>query len=441
MNGARIITLGPSNSKVSAASFEEAFGEYSNAGGRDRRKKRKLERIENRTEVKSARQATRQATRADRIAGRTELQQSRKAKRLTKREMGTESRLSRKAARADVRAYKRGLRNPQEAAQEPMPQPVSEQTESQYTEPNQQYAPSGPSGPSGEGYNDQPEAPVNYEQGYEPSEGGYSEDGALYEDGYEGEGVETGDVYDQDLVDETAANAYEMGYQDAQDDSGLDVEIVGEDENYGDFDGIMGAEDRYNERQSKNDMPPAVQNLADKCVWNEVLIYKLKNDRKNSNGNPQMISKTILERAKRLKNLKGELENYANCCGNYSSADGSEEVISQRKKIVQMALNNARRRAAGQPPVSVTPVQRNLKPQFSKERIMIQSKEQMSNATGTGLNGLDMAADYDAPNEREFYLGADGSFTRGIDLGSIAIGVLLTIGFVYLNKQYKWIKL
>jgi hypothetical protein len=72
---------------------------------------------------------------------------------------------------------------------------------------------------------------------------------------------------------------------------------------------------------------------------------------------------------------------------------------------------------------------------------MIQSKEQMSNATGTGLNGLDMAADYDAPNEREFYLGADGSFTRGIDLGSIAIGVLLTIGFVYLNKQYKWIKL
>jgi hypothetical protein len=338
-------------------------------------------------------------------------------------------------ARADVRAYKRDLKHPGQPSSEPTAQPVAETSESQAMEQNATNAPS-----PATSYN-APEAPISNEQGYEPSEGGYAEEGAGYDEGYEGSGVETGDVYDQTLVDETASNAYEMGYQDAQDDSGLDVEIGGQDDSYGDFDGIMGAEDRYAENQPKNDMPPAVQNLADKCVWNEMLILKLKNDRKNSQGNPQMISKTILERAKRVKDLKGELENYANCWGNYSNADGSEEVIAQRKQIVQTALNRARRKAAGQPPVNVTPVEKGLSPKFSKERIMIKSKEQTSNATGTGINGLDMIEDFDAPAERDFYIGADGSFTRGIDLGSIAVGVLLTIGFVYLNKKYKWIKL
>jgi hypothetical protein len=449
MSGARIITLGPSNSRISAASFEEAFGEYSNAGGRERRKQRKLERIENRSEVKSARQqaraqkvAGRQAVRGERVAGRTELQQARKSKRLSKREMGTESRLARKTARADVRAYKRNLRNPQEAGlDESVPQEMNDGSGTPTPSENPNVDSGSQNQGGGSAGNEGTTNQLGNEQGYEPSEGGYAEEGAGYDEGYDGEGVETGDVYDQTLVDETASNAYDMGYEDAQNDSGLDVEIGGEDDNYGDFDGIMGAEDRYNENQPKNDMPPAVQNLADKCVWNEMLILKLKNDRKNATGNPQLISKTILERAKRVKDLKGELENYANCWGDYSNADGSEEIISQRKQIVLSALNKARRKAAGQPPVSVTPVKGGLNPKFSKERIMIKSKEQTSNATGTGINGLDMVSDYDAPAERDFYIGADGSFTRGIDLGSIAVGVLLTIGFVYLNKQYKWIKL
>jgi len=459
MNGARIITLGPSNSKVSAATFEEAFGEFSSASGaerREKRKSRKLDRIENRTEVRSERQlgrgerkgarqekvASRNLLRGERTAGREELQIARKGKRIAKREMGLESRLARRTGRADLRDYRRGLRKPGDAALEPTGNEAGQVSGvSEATESNN--LPGSTSGNQGVGAATAPGQGQGQDQGQgnEPSMGASSEDEGLYEDAYEDEGVETGDVYDQDLVDETASNAYEMGYQDAEEDFGLDVEIGGEDDTYGDFDGIMGAEDRFNEKQSKNDMPPAVQNLADKCVWNEMLIYKLKNDRKNANGNPQMVSKTILERAKRLKNLKGELENYANCCGNYSSADGSEEVISRRKKIVQVALNNARRKAAGKPPVSVTAVQRNLQPQFSKERIMINSKEQMANATGTGINGLDMVNDYDAPNTRELYLGADGSFTKGLDLGSIALGALLTIGFISLNKQYKWIKL
>ena len=440
MSGARIIQLGPTNAAPMAASFEDAFGEFSNAGGRDRRKKRKLERVENRGEIKAARQTGR----ANKIAGRTELQAARKAKRIGKREMGLESRLIRKEARTASKVGRRDLRNPQNvpstesAGYQGDGLGVATTTETGVapgTESN--YVPSTQSG----GY-----APSTQSGGYAPStqSGGYATStqsngyAPSTQSGYYEEGAENGNIYDQELIDETASNAYEMGYQDSQDDSGLDVEIGEEDQEYGDFDGIMGAEDRYNEMQDKNDMPvnPQVQNLADKCVWNEMLIFKLKNDRKNANGNPQMISKTILDRSKRLKDLKGELENYANAMGAYCNADGSEDVISQRKKAVQMALNKARRKAVGQGPINVTSVERSLKPTFSRERIEVKS-----NATGTGLNGLDSIEDYDAPLTREFFLGADGSFTKGIDLGSIALGALLTVGFICLNKQYKWIKL
>lgn len=455
MSGARVIQLGAPSSMPQPVSFEEAFGEFSNAQGkgRARRKARKLERIENRAEVKAARQgarqekiAGRQQVRAGRTAGREELQMARKAKRLGKREMGLESRLARKEARTMGRMSRRDLRNPQQV---PSTESAGYQgdglgvatttgmapgTESNYAPGTTSgYAPttsgSGYYAPSttGSGYYDVPSQATTASQYFEPqtTSSGYAED-----------------VYDQSLIDETATNAYDMGYQDAQEDAGLDVEITG-DEDYGDFDGVMGAEDRYNELQDKNDMPvhPQVQQMADKCVWNQMLITKLKDDRKKAKGNPQEISKTILERQKRLKDLKDALDAYANDLTGYSNADSSPEMIAQRKRAVQMALNKARRKASGQSPISVTGVSRGLNPKFSKERIVVNSSETMSNFDETGVTAIDDINDFDAPATREFFIPADGGFAKGIDLGSIALGALLAFGFIYLNKQYKWIKM
>lgn len=444
MANARIIQLAPT-SKISAVSFEDAFGDYSNAQGRgrERRKKRKLERIENRAEVKAARQgarqekiAGRQAIRGQRVAGREELQLARKGKRLAKREMGLGSRLGRKQARTEARVSRRDLRNPQEEFEQT---PIET---SEILQPGDAatmgYAPQdqGYYAPQDQGYYE-PEDQGGYapqDQGYYGNEYAYQgEDLPPYasEDAY---GEEGDYVYDQSLVDETAENAYDLGYQDALDDSGLDVEITG-NEDYGDFDGVMGAEDRYNELQDKNDMPvtPQVQTIADKCIWNEMLIKKLKNDRKNANGNPQEISKAINTRIKRLKDLQNELEFYSN-------ADGDPEVNITRKRMVQSALNRARRKAAGQAPITVTPVQRNLGAKFGNERIVVPSSETMSSFDETGITAIDDIADYDAPDTREFYINASG-FTQGIDLGSIAVGVLVTIGFIALNKKYNWVKL
>ena len=427
MANARIIQLAPT-SQISAVSFEDAFGDYSNAQGRgrERRKNRKLDRIENRAEVKAARQtsrqekvAGRQAVRGQRTAGREELQLARKGKRLSKREMGLESRLARKDARTSARVGRRDLRNPQEAAEQ---MPIGAVDTLQ------------PGDAGSMGYTPQDQGGYATEdQGYGNEYAYQGEDLPPYasEEGY---GDEGDSVYDQSLVDETAENAYDLGYQDALDDSGVDVEITG-NEDYGDFDGVMGAEDRYNELQDKNDMPvaPQVQTMADKCIWNEMLIKKLKNDRKNANGNPQEISKAINTRIKRLKDLQNELDFYSN-------VDGDPEVTVNRKRMVQSALNRARRKAAGQAPITVTPVQRDLNARFSNERIVVPSSEAMSNFTETGITALDDSADYDAPDTREFYINASG-FTQGIDLGSIAVGVLVTIGFIALNKKYKWIKL
>ena len=472
MNGARVIQLTSPTSMPQPVSFEDAFGEFSNAAGteaqkrrsRKERKERKLDRIENRTEVRTARQlgrgerklarqekvASRNQLRGERTAGREELQIARKGKRIAKREMGLESRLARRTGRADLRDYRRDLRNPQDV---PSTESAGYQGDGLgvATGPVDSTTTTG-SGNYGIGAATQPGAGQGTgSAGYAPStQSGYYEDETpSTESGYyddemptTGSGYYSDEVYDQSLVDESAQNAYDMGYQDAQEDAGLDVEITG-DEDYGDFDGVMGAEDRFNELQDKNDMPvnPQVQSIADKCVWNEMLIAKLKNDRRNSAGNPQAISKTILERAKRMKDLKSELEDYANYCGSYSSAEGTNEMIAQRKRIVQFAMNKARRKSSGQAPVNLTSIPRNLKPQVSANRIVVPSSETMANATGTGIDALDDINDYDAPATREFFIPADGGFAKGIDLGSIALGALITVGFIYLNKQYKWIKM
>jgi hypothetical protein len=465
MGELRIVKLGPVSNGTEAVSFEDAFGygvggySYADGAGRAKRKQRKLERISNRTEVKSARQdargtrtegrqenrenrvAGRQSVQKQRVAGRTDLQLSRKDKRLTKREMGTESRTGRRIQRADTRAYKRGLRNPADSGlDQTIPGEMGDAPVDSLQEANQEQV----YDDGGQGYDDGQVYDDGGISGDQTGQGSYYGDETQYDGPEYGSENDSEDIYGEDTYGEDAVldDAYEQGYQDAQED--FDNEEVSVDEN---FDGVMGAEDRFNEMQDTNDIivNPTVQDLADKTVWNEKLIEALKFQRKNATGNPQEISKTILVRAKRLKDLNGELVDYANACGNYSNADGSPEVVSARKREVMMARRRALAKStrpkqgrgyAG----DVTPVNADLNPVIEKNRIVVPA-ESSSNATGTGINGLDLVDDFDAPAIREVYLGADGSFTKGIDLGSIAVGVLLAVGFIALNKQYKWIKL
>jgi hypothetical protein len=438
MSEVRIVKLGPISDGMESVSFEDAFGEFSNAGGRERRKKRRLERISDRREVKTARQEAKGDVQQARVERKATKKATRQGSRLARREEGTASRLARRTGRADLRDYRRDLRNPQEqGVDQDIPQemgqpiydaPIQEQSyapETSYAPEN--YNDGGLSPQQGQGsyYGDESQS-EEADYGYEP-EYGY-EDEPLGEADYEGydEGADNMEFSPE------SESAYEQGFEDAQN------QIYNQEEGAMPFDGIMGAEDRYNELQDKNEFPinPGVQELADKCIWNEKLIEALKVKRKNADGNPQELSKTILSRTQRLKDLNNELLDYSNLCGNYSNAEGGEDLMRNRKREIAIARRKAKAKAMGK----LTKVDSSLNPNIQKNRIVIPS-EQNSNATGTGINGLDMIDDYDAPAIREVFLGADGSKSKSINIGSVALGVLLAVGFIYVNKKYKLVKL
>jgi len=110
MSGATIIRLEPSQSapmqitRVQGATFEEAFGDFSEARGK--RKKRKLERIQGRREVRTERRKLK----GDRQEERIERRRKRKSGRQQIRGEQMESRLGRRQRRPEARNKRRMTR-------------------------------------------------------------------------------------------------------------------------------------------------------------------------------------------------------------------------------------------------------------------------------------------------------------------------------------------
>lgn len=437
---ARIVTLGPvSNTSVT---FEEAFGEYSEARGkgRARRKKRKLERIENRREVKQARTEARDEVKGGRQDARISRRERRKSGRQAIRTEQSQARQGRRSGRQAERQVRRtartesrlGRRELRRGAPEDLDQGLDTATPQEmggvgestaYTQPetSQTYADE----TQGQDSIYTPEG--GYEGGYESEapQGGYEsggydagpEEGAPYDEEYYEEEPETGEgVYDEEgdyIGDESG---YLNDYQ-ASDDFN--------------FDGVMGAEDRFNEMtgpQSIN-VDSDVQDIANKLAWNQELVKRLEDKRKVNPNRAQGISRQIIMRKKRMKDLQNELDDFSN-------ADGTPEVCAMRKQMIGRAWGIAKRNRLRKGQPDVVRVQKSLDPKFSKNKIVV---PRTSNAEGTGLNGLDLIDDFDAPRVREIYLGADGS-KSGISWGSVIIGAAVGIGAIWAIKKYNLLK-
>ena len=193
----------------------------------------------------------------------------------------------------------------------------------------------------------------------------------------------------------------------------------------------MGAEDRFNEMtgpQSIN-VDSDVQDIANKLAWNQELVKRLEDKRKVNPNRAQGISRQIIMRKKRMKDLQNELDDFSN-------ADGTPEVCAMRKQMIGRAWGIAKRNRLRKGQPDVVRVQKSLDPKFSKNKIVV---PRTSNAEGTGLNGLDLIDDFDAPRVREIYLGADGS-KSGISLGSVIIGAAIGIGAIWAIKKYNLLK-
>ena len=452
---ARIIQLAPTE-EIQSVTFEEAFGEYSEAQGKGRakRKARKLERIENRREVKKARIAARDEVKSDRQDKRISRRERRKAGRQAIRteQMGArqERRTGRQAIRAERRGarvesrlgrkqMKRDFREPQPIEEEnvplPVPQPSYQEPDQGY-DPNQGYLPESPD----QGYapqdEDQGYAPETPEQGEQPQGGGmayntYDEEPyrePMYSDEYDEEPTGEGEYNeDGDYVGE------ESGYLSDYDASGDN------------FDGVLN-EEKTLDGINKGTIDPQIQATVDKLVWNAECARRLEAKRKRTPNQAQDISKRIIAHKRRFNELKSSLDGFCECTEVAGTVSPNEP--RRRKMMIKKAMLISKGKVANagkkapvimKPADDVIPVASDLNPSFSPNRIVVPNQMASAVTGNTGLTGIDLQDDFDAPNAREIFIGVDGSKTK-VSWGSVLIGVGVGVAAVWAIKKYKLLK-
>ena len=421
MTNATIITLGGST-LPSATSFEEAFGEFSEARGRGRarRQKRRMERINSRKERRKARQDMRLDKKRSRVQARTERRSMRAENRENRRNMKSEGKRSRE--RADL-----------EQEREFAP---DETTEGSYEQDSS-------NAPRGGGYDDGGSAQQG--GGYAP-QGGYAEQGGGYAE--QGGGYADDGGYDEQGggYDEQGGYAEDGGYDEQggyAEEGGYDEESDGFDGEYDDFDGNTEMLDAEYSPQVNQDVADAAKRIE----WNLELASRLKEKAKTSPS--EKIVDAVCKCEDRVAELESSLEGYCNYDGDFTSdAEGkmeyrrrrgsngltNEEKRKRRKQKMLARMAARRERNAIRRKNGLTPVLTSLNPKMGNNSIVIPAKESGSNAVG--IIGLDNAMDYDA-NAVEIKLGADGEQSSKIPFKAIAAGLVVGALAIYVMRKYK----
>lgn len=399
---ATIVTLSPKVDGAENVSFEEAFGEFSEARGRgrNRRQKRKLDRIAKRRERKKARQSMR----AEQQESRQLRKDTRKSRRVLRKGMGEEPETEE-----------------QTTSQEQSQDTGSEQDSGSNQSQGSDYAPS-MSQESDSAQDNQ----GNGEGEYQGEGGGYSADD---EGQNESEG---GD--DAEVDNETGESDEESGF--TGEVSGIDgaINISPEDAEWNEY---------FSSAEGKAKINPKVKELSRKIEQNKEMIGRLQKQYdkmvKNQNAKADKLNARILKRKSILAELESKLAGYSKFDGDdYSQARGGKRGVARRKAEVRQAKRMARqerkRIRKG------TPVEENLKAEFSEQRIEVPAEEIADFSGRTGLIGLDNQEDADAPETRVVDLrfsnveGEKSNKVRNIAIG-IGVGVLAILIIRKLTKK------
>ena len=478
MENTRIIKLeGPLT--VTSANFEEAFGEFSEVFGRKaraRRKKRRLERIANRKEVRSARAQAR-------ISNRAERQAARQQKRTANMEMRQARRTSRKKARVERRAI----------GQEPE-QAMDEQTATEM----------------GEETTTQPEMGAGQGTQYD-----YEEEQPTGGDEYAGEG-ESETTEDSDINSSEEQAAEDGEYFDGFDGSnteGINYENLGsndeiyalQDDDFYSFDDntFESADGDYSEAKGKRvrrRISPKVKKVAMKSEWNKEMVSRLE-AQANQISNILSTQKMDEGKAKRLgihraklleaitlhkdraTGFDGMLSDYVNfdgdtfnsadgdydsADGDYSEARGRKSAARQAKRAAAKATRTEKKRRKAEVRAAkkssrkaravarkenrmakratrrnVTEVEQGLDPQVSENRIEIPAQELNyggnpetieKESSATGIIALDGMDNFDAPTEYT-YSSADG--LKNVNWKGVLLGVGIAALAIYGAKKAK----
>jgi hypothetical protein len=447
----------PSDSSmvVRSATFEEAFGDYSEARGkgRARRQARKLDRQEKKAERKVARQTTKQAkigakqeTRQLRRGGRQEGRIGRRATRKDLRQaMRTEQqadRMGRRGARLDTRQQREDARQMREdtrvqgdearqnymAEQEAYRESLQPQEEGQGG-----YAPQG--GEDQGGYAPQGGGGYEDQGGYAPQGGGGSQDDwGSAPSGYYDESEDQDYGYEETPSEGAYGddNTYEGDYIQEEDEFG--------DDSYFNVEGMDG----------KSIVTPYVKVTAQKLKNNSRAynVLKAKRDSASANSNQTRGLDNLMDRTRtRIIELKSNLDSYCN-------ADGNPTEMKRRRKEVNLALGRRlrRRNRVNQYAGSEVPVESDLSPEFSPNRIEVPPTSSFDAYSDLGrpviVDGQTMsdASDYTddimgdfEPTTIEMQSSFDGGSSNKNVIMSVAIGVGVGALALYLAKRQGWI--
>jgi len=461
MENTTIIRLAPntesSNITVkTTASFEEAFGDYSNAQGkgRARRKSRKLERITNKQEVKQARVGGRQeariSRRSTRKSARQEMrdsqQQARAERRGNRRDERQESSEARQLRRDTANEGKQGRKTyneEQEIEREGLRPEEEEETQTQGGSDSQENGSDSQQGGGGSsedqqgggGSNDWGSAPQGYND--QQGGGGYSDD----QQGSEGSN-DWG----------SAPQGYDEGDQDSGDgaygdDNRYDSPYVQEDSEFAD-DSYFNVEGM----DGKSVVSPMVKDSVAKLRNNQRAFSDLsarRNIMLQNGDNTRGIEMQLRNCQRRVNELKSSLDSYAN-------ADGNPERKKRRRVELTLALGRGKKRRKKRTTDggSEVPVSKELNPDFKSNRIEIPAQSGFDGYSDLGrpviIDGVEQSDKNDytnnlynddtEPTRIEMFSNAEGvkgSNTKVIM--SIAIGIGVGALAIYLAKKKGWI--
>jgi len=410
------------------ATFEEAFGEYSNAKGRGRARRakrrtarrtdkvaRKVEKHQTRDAIKRSRIDTRQARRSDKKQGRQDIRANQQAARMARRMERTNQRQNRKDEKTE-----RELERENNAQSQLDPQDdyyneaVNDEGVGEYGSEGGGYADDGGYGTEDQSYDDG--------GGYGSEGGGYADDG-----GYDDDGYDDGGYYADDSYNDSSDYDYDEDY--------------GDDPYYDSYDTSMF--------EGESDMDSVVkpaQEIADKIEWNRKFISKL-NQLEDDSDNPETIEQEIENRYERIDGLKSQMNDYVCFCGDYlsdfSSADGrktpNERQIRARMKVASVAKMRAKRKAhAGKGRRQKTVVSKVLNPTITGGRIVIPAATSGIDGlpNDTGMIATDDYNDYGYGTQLDIQLPADGLKPKS-STKNILIGIVLGLGVIYVLKKAK----
>ena len=411
---ATTVCLEPTNDSNDVLTFEQAFGDYSEARGKGRA--RREARRAARAKRKLTRQAVKSARKQARIKKRADAQRARQEKRTARVKMAQERRMLRKQGRLDRKALGKEEEGETEEGE----------TEEGTTEDG------------------------NTEDGG-GSNGGGSDNGASAEDSGsvsdDSEGSEEGSSESsEDSADEEVDADENAGESD--DESGFTGDIG--------FDGTIGAseedirwQDYFSSAEGNAKINPNVTKIAKSIEQHKEAISQLEKqiDAEQEKGqNSNRCNAQINRHRSQLDKLEDVLGGYSAFDGeDLSQARGGKDGLARRKAEVRVAKHQAReeRKSYRKRKRKInTQVQRGLKAKMGKNSIVVPAEELSGfNATGTGLIALDSPNDFDAPETRKFDLlfsnaEGDKKAKRKKLLIGVGIGVAVGILTIILIKKF-----